>query len=190
MNKQRAIVIALVASLAFNGAFCSIWVYHTVYARPKLAEETAQKQEPTEAAQAMPPAFDRLHLTPEQRRQVLAQYAGFREEFGRALREAEASRDEVLVVLSNPQAPPEALQGAERKLAVQQDRIRKMVLDSLAGMSKVLNEEQRREFGQMLRQGPPPQKTRPFMRRPMRPFRPEPQPPGQPKPDKPENPPL
>jgi len=169
MTRQKTMTIALFSSLAFNVAFVGIWLYHFLYVRPMLTGQ--QETQVAEQEPSLPPQYDRLQLAPEQRREMLAQYAGLRQKLDSTMREAHAARDEYFQLLGNPDADPQAMRAAEQKMAQHQERIRHMVTQHLGEMRKVLDEDQQREFGRLMRRGHggqrkgghlPRRETRPF----------------------------
>ena len=187
MNRQKTMIIVMVFSLAFNVSFLSMWGYHVLYVRPALEAQQAQVAQPSEPA--LPAQWEALRLGTDQRRQMLAQYAGLRSDIGPVLSDAKSSRDELLLLISSPKADPQQLQDAERKMAEHQEKIRRLVMERLMRMRGVLDEEQRLEFGKMLRYGPGGEgmQKRPFVQghnRPMRPPQRKPQGEEKPAPEK------
>jgi len=153
MTREKKLSIVLICSVGFNVAFVGVWLYHLLYIGPALAQVQRQQAALNAQGTQVLRKLDELQLAPAQREKIMAQQAGLGPQVAEAIQKARDARTELIVLMQDPNADPEALGAAEQKFAAEQQKIRQMVFEHLIRVRGTLNDDQRRQFGRMFGPG-------------------------------------
>ena len=137
----------IVASVALNVAFVTMWIVHAVACRahPQEPEETTGQQG------IWCPLHRELRVTEEQRARIEPRLQEFQAAVGELCEQTNTMRSEVIDLIAAEEPDVEAIRAKQDEILATKRRIQRLVVDHLLAEKEVLTPEQQQQLFAMLR---------------------------------------
>ncbi len=150
INRNTAMGIILIFSLAFNAAVAGISAYYLISGRPPIKEPGEETPPETDTPRLHRRRWEKLHLSEEQQEILERRREHLKQELTEERSKAREIQREFFSLLEDPDSPTEEIERVADEFHRNQQAIRRMLFDDLLHLREVLDEDQRRAFGRIL----------------------------------------
>lgn len=153
-NKNLLLSTIFIFSLAFNLAFVGVSTYRLLL-RPGIQDEEYERPGPHERGMrrndiSREGRLERLDLTEGQRNKLRSRRRALEQELDEKRKRVRETRERFVSLLEDPAADAEEISKAADEFHQAQQTIRRKIFSDLLQMREMLDEEQRRKFGDTL----------------------------------------
>ena len=137
----------IVASVALNAAFVTVWIVHAVacYAHPRESNETTGQQG------IWCPLHRELAVTGQQWTQIEPRLREFQAAVGQLTQQVKSLRSEVIDLIAADEPDSEAIRGKQDEILATKRKIQGLVVAHLMAEKEILTPDQQTQLFEMLR---------------------------------------